>query len=145
MRSFRVHWPAVVVAMLASFLFDAAWFSYFQTQWLAGIGLTMESLRLTGMNPAIQYGTALLCSFVTAIVLSISIQATGEQTLKRGIVCGAILWLGLVATSFAKYYIFEVRTLWIYAIDVGNALIGMVVMGAIVGGWRGKSKSVEAE
>ena len=144
MRSFRIYWPAAVVAMIASFLFDAAWFSYFQAQWLTSIGRTMESLQQTGMNPAIKYGTALLCSFVTAIVLSISIQATGEQTLKRGIVCGAFLWLGLVATSFAKYYIFEVRTMQLYAINMGDALVGMVLMGAIVGAWRGKEHAASA-
>ncbi|MEO7029637.1 MAG: DUF1761 domain-containing protein [Acidobacteriaceae bacterium] len=140
MRTFRIYWPAAVVAMIASFLFDAAWFSYFRTQWLAGIGKTMESLQQSGVNPAIQYGTALLCSFVAAIVLSICIQATGEQTLRRGIACGAFLWLGFVATSFAKYYIFEVRPLQLYAINMGDALIGMVLMGAIVGAWRGKAR-----
>jgi ABC-type thiamin/hydroxymethylpyrimidine transport system permease subunit len=93
-------------------------------------------------HPVMQYGTAMLCSLIAATVLSIAIQVSGEQTVKRGIVCAAVLWLGFVATSWAKEYIFEVRTLQIYGINAGYALLDMMPMGAIVGGWRGKARSV---
>ncbi|HZL24951.1 MAG TPA: DUF1761 domain-containing protein [Acidobacteriaceae bacterium] len=142
MRSFRLYWPALVVAMIVSFLFEAAWFSYFMNGWLAGIGRTMDWLHQSGMNPAVQYATAMICAFVMASVLSIAIQASGEQTIKRGIVCAAVLWLGFVATSWATEYIFEVRTLQIYGINVGYCLIDMMLMGAIVGGWKGKPRGV---
>ncbi len=142
MSSFRIHWPAVVVAMIVSFLFEAAWFSYFMAPWLAGIGRTKEWLLASGMNPAVQYGTALLCSFVTAAVLSICIQASGTQTIRRGIVCGAVLWLGFVATSFAKEYVFEVRSIAIYGVTAGYVLFDLMLIGAIVGGWRGTPRAV---
>jgi Protein of unknown function (DUF1761) len=142
MRSFRIHWPAIVVAMIASFLFEAAWYSYFIAPWLVGIGRTVEQLRATGMNPAVQYATAMLSSFIAAAVLSIAIQATGSQTVKRGIVCGAVIWFGFVATGWATEYVFEVRSLQIYAINVGYSLIDLMLMGAIVGGWKGKARSV---
>jgi len=41
MRPIRLYWPALVVAMLASFLFEAGWFSFFLKPWLAGIDRTM--------------------------------------------------------------------------------------------------------
>jgi hypothetical protein len=142
MRAFRLHWPAIVVAMIASFLFEAAWYSYFLAPWLTGIGHTMEWLRQTGLNPAVQYATAMLCSLIAATVLSIAIQVSGEQTIRRGILCGAVLWLGFMATGWAREYIFEVRSLQIYAINVLYSLIDLMLMGAIVGGWRGKARSL---
>jgi hypothetical protein len=142
MRTIRLHWPALVVAMLASFLFDAAWFSFFLKPWLAGIGRTMEWLMSQPhVTPPVQYAVALLCSFVTAAVLSICIQASGEQTLLRGIKVGAVLWLGFIATFLATNYIFEIRPLSLYAINAGYSFIDMMLMGGIVGAWKGKRKA----
>jgi Protein of unknown function (DUF1761) len=90
----------------------------------------------------VQFATALLCSVIAAVVLSIAIQASGAQTVKRGIVCGAVLWLGFVATSWAQEYVFELRSMQIYAINTGFQLINMMVVGAIVGGWKGKARIV---
>jgi hypothetical protein len=142
MRPIRLYWPALVVAMLASFLFDAAWFSFFLKPWLAGIDRTMEWLMSQPhVTPPVQYAVALLSAFVTAAVLSICIQVSGEQTLLRGIKVGAVLWLGFIATTFATNYIFEIRPLSLYAINTGYTLIDLVLMGAIVGAWKGKRKA----
>ena len=73
-----------------------------------------------------------------AAVLSICIQATGEHTARRGILCAAVIWFGFVATSWAKAYIFEVRTFQIFAIYTGYYLIDLMLMGAIVGVWKKK-------
>ena len=142
MRSIRLHWPALVVAMLASFLFEAGWFSVFLKPWLAGIGRSMDWLTSQpGITPPVQYAVALLCSFIAAAVLSIAIQASGPQTFFRGIVVGAILWFGLIATTLARDYIFEVRPLTLYAINAIYTLIDLMLMGAIVGAWKGKPKA----
>jgi hypothetical protein len=142
MRPIRLFWPALVVAMLVSFLFEAGWFSIFLKPWLAGIGRSMEWLMSQpGVTPPVQYAVALLCSFVTAAVLSISIQASGDQTLLRGIKVGAVLWFGLILTSLAKNDIFEVRPISLFAINAGYGLIDLVLMGAIVGAWKGKPKA----
>jgi hypothetical protein len=139
MSKFRLNWVAILVAAIVSFIFEALWFSVFMNQWLAGIGRTMEWLVGNGLNPAIQYATAILCSIVVAAVLSICIQASGEQTARRGILCAVVIWFGFIATSWAKAYIFEVRTFQIYAIYTGYSLIDLMLMGAIVGAWKKKS------
>jgi hypothetical protein len=90
----------------------------------------------------VQFAVALICSAIAAAVLSIAIQASGPQTVKRGIVCGAVLWLGFVATSWAQEYVFELRSIQIYAINTGFQLIDLMLVGAIVGGWKGKARSV---
>jgi hypothetical protein len=139
MSKFRLNWVAILVAAIASFIFEALWYSVFMNQWLAGIGRTMEWLVSRGLNPSIQYATALFCSIIVAAVLTICIQASGEQTARRGIICGAVIWFGFIATSWATEYIFEVRTLQIFVINTGYALIDLMLIGAIVGAWKKKS------
>jgi Protein of unknown function (DUF1761) len=141
MGNFRLNWVAILVAAIVSFLFEALWFSAFMTQWLAGIGRTKEWLMsAAGYNPAVQYGTAIVCSIIIAAVLTICIQASGEQTARRGILCGAVIWFGFIATTWATEYIFEVRTLQIYAINTGYLLFDFMIIGAIVGAWKKKSQ-----
>jgi hypothetical protein len=140
MSNIRLNWVAILVAAIASFLFEALWFSVFLNEWIAGIGRTREWLMSSGMSPALQYGVAILCAVIAAAVLSICIQASGEQSARRGILVGAIVWLGFVATSWATEYIFEVRTLQIYAINAGFWLFDLGLMGAIVGAWKKKSE-----
>ncbi len=139
MSNIRLNWVAILVAAIASFLFEALWFSVFMKEWLNGIGRTMDWLVATGLNPAIQYAVAILCSIIAATVLSICIQASGEQTARRGFIVAAVIWFGFIATGWAKEYIFEVRTLQIYAVNAGYALFDLMLIGAIVGAWKKKS------
>ena len=136
MSTFRIHWPAVVVAMIVSFLVEAAWFSFFKLQWLAGIG--RDAAWTPAVNAAVQFAVALLCALITAIVLSILLQWTGRPTLLRGVAVGALVWIGFVATNWATEYVFEVRTLEIFAINTFYSLINLILTGAIVGGWKPK-------
>src|SRR5258706_9477708 len=99
---------------------------------LAGRGPTKEWLGPTAPTPAVQYAVAILCSVIAAAVLSICIQASGEQTARRGILCAAVIWFGFIATSWAKAYIFEVRTFQIYVIYTGYYLVELMLIGAIV-------------
>jgi hypothetical protein len=139
MSNIRLNWVAILVAAIAAFIFEALWFSVFMNEWLAGIGRTREWLMSSAaVTPAVQYATAIICSIITAAILSICIQVSGEQTVRRGVLCAAVLWFGFIATSWAKAYIFEVRTLQIYAIYTGYYLIELVLMGAIVGAWKKK-------
>jgi hypothetical protein len=147
MKNIKLNWLAILVAAIVSFLFEAIWFTVFMKQWLAGIGRTMEWLQgaaTTAITPGVQYAIALLCSIVAATILSIAIQATGEQTVRRGILCAILIWIGFIATSWAKEYIFEVRTLEIFAINTGYSLIDLMLIGAIVGGWKKKSAVLAA-
>jgi hypothetical protein len=138
MSKIRLNWVAILVAAIASFIFEALWFSVFLNEWLVGIGRTHEWLMSSGMSPALQYGVAILCAVIAAAVLSLCIQASGEHSARRGVLVGVIVWLGFVATSWATEYIFEVRTLQIYAINAGFWFFDLMLIGAIVGVWKKK-------
>ena len=133
------NYLAIVVAAVACFLLEAGWYSYFLQAWLDGIGRTQAWLMSQGVNPALQYGTALISAALIAAAISCVTQLTGPQTALRGMKTAALLWLGFVLTTWATEYVFEVRTYALFAINTGFWLIGMVVMGAIVGAWKKKS------
>lgn len=138
MKTIKLNWVAILVAAIASFLFEALWFTTFMNAWLEGVGRTKEYLLAAGVTPALQYGVAILCSIVAAAVLSICIQASGELTARRGILCAVVIWFGFIATSWAKEYIFEVRSFKIFCINSGYLLFDLIIMGIIVGAWKAK-------
>jgi hypothetical protein len=139
MKRVRHNYLAIGVAAVACFLFEAAWYTIFLQAWLDGIGRTMAELQAIGVNPGLQYATALLCAALLATTISGVVQLTGEQTALRGMKVSAFLWLGCVLTTWATEYVFEERTYKLFAINLGFWLIGMVLMGAIVGGWKKKA------
>ncbi|MGA2652224.1 MAG: DUF1761 domain-containing protein [Terracidiphilus sp.] len=135
----RQNYLAILIAAIACFLLEAAWYSYFQQAWLAGVGRTREWLMGPGaLNPAIQYGTALLAAAVMATAISCVTQLTGAQTALRGVQAGALLWLGFELSAWSTEYVFEVRPISLLGINAGFWLIGMMLMGAIVGAWKKK-------
>ncbi|HEV2690157.1 MAG TPA: DUF1761 domain-containing protein [Bryobacteraceae bacterium] len=136
MGSGKINILAVAVAAVVYWLLGAGWFTILQKPWLAGIGKTMEQLQKDGVNPGIAYGVAFLCNLVMAYVLGWVMVNTGEQTAIRGVMIGALMWIGLVGTSFGTAYIFEARSFQIFAISAGYPLAGLLIMGAIVGAWK---------
>ncbi|MFZ0745757.1 MAG: DUF1761 domain-containing protein, partial [Terracidiphilus sp.] len=63
---------------------------------------------------------------------------TGPQTALRGVQVAALLWFGLVVTTWSTEYVFEVRPFSLLAVNAGFWLLGMALMGAIVGAWKKK-------
>lgn len=132
----RQNYLAILIAAIACFLLEAGWYSYFMDPWLNGIGRTRQWLMSQGVNPALQYGTALIAAVLVATAISCVTQLTGAQTAFRGIKVAVLLWLGFVLPIWATEYVFEVRTYALFAINTGIWLVGMVMMGAIVGAWK---------
>ena len=114
------------------------WFTVFRNAWLEGIGKTMEQLMASGVSPMLAYGIALLLTLALALFLSWLIQVTGPATVARGVQIAVILWFCTVFATFATEYAFEGRGVKILAITSGYCLVGMVLMGAVLGGWRQK-------
>lgn len=138
MARVRQNYLANIVAAIACFAFEAVWYSIFLNTWINGIGRTMQWLESSGMKPAYQYATALVMTALMATAISCVTQLTGKQTALRGIKVGALLWVGFVLTTCSTEYIFEVRPISLWLVNTGFWLLGMMLMGAIVGGWKKK-------
>jgi hypothetical protein len=131
------YWE-ILAAAVACFLFEAVWYTIFMQPWLDGIGHTRKWLMGTGLNPALRYATAMVSAAVIATAISCVTQLTGPQTAVRGIRVAVLLWLGFVLTTWSPEYIFEVRPWSLLGVNCGFWLLGMILMGAIVGGWKKK-------
>jgi hypothetical protein len=134
----RQNYLAILVAAIVCFLLEAGWYSFFLQSWLDGIGRTSQWQANTGVSPALQFAVALIAEAVIAAAISCLTQLTGAQTALRGIKVAALLWLGFVLPVWSTEYVFEVRPWSLFGINAGFWLIGMVLMGAIVGGWKKK-------
>jgi hypothetical protein len=141
MPTIRHNPAAIAVATLIYFFLGAAWFTMFLNPWLAGIGRTMAELKATGEPPWLGYVVALVMTAILAIALSWVIQATGPQTASRGATIATVLWFCFVLTTWATEYAFEARGIPILAIITGYPLVGMLLMGLVLGGWKAKPRT----
>jgi len=136
MKTGGINIWAVVVAAVVYWLLGAAWFTLLRDPWLASIGKSMEQLTRETVSPGIAYGVAFVCNLIIAYVIGWVVVGTGEQTAVRGITIGALLWVGLVGTTIGTAFIFEGRSFAGFWLTAGYPLAGMLLMGAIVGGWK---------
>jgi hypothetical protein len=139
MTSVRHNPLAIIVATILYFLLGGVWFTVFKQAWLLGVGRPLEELQAANISPAVTYGSAIITTAILAIFLSWLIQATGPQTLARGVTIAVATWFGVVFTTWATEYAFEARSLRIFFINTGYCLTGMIIMGAVLGAWKKKA------
>ena len=137
-RQVRLNYLAILVSALVYFAVQAVWFTVFMKEWLAGIGKTAEELQ--GTSVVLAYAIAFVGALVIAAAISWFTQMTGKQNVIRGALVGVVAWVGFVLTTWSAEYAFEDKGLRILAVNTAVSLIGMVLMGAILGGWKAKSK-----
>ena len=141
-RKVRLNYLAILVSALVYFAMQAVWFTVFMSEWLAGIGKTAEQLHQEGASVVLAYLIAFVGALVMAAAISWFTQVTGKQTIIRGVLVGIVAWVGFVLTTWSAEYAFEEKGMRILVVNTGISLIGMVVMGAIQGAWKSKSKTV---
>ena len=141
-RKVRLNYLAVLVSALVYFGMQAVWFTVFMRDWLAGLGITADQLHQQGGSVVLAYLIGFAGALVMAAAISWFTQMTGKQNVIRGVLVGIVAWVGFVLTTWSAEYAFEEKSLRILLINTGNTLLGMVVMGAIQGAWKAKSKTV---
>lgn len=130
---------AVLVSAAAHFALGALWFSpwLFAKPWMQEIGLTPEKIKATpASRMRVLYGTSLATALVMAVALAYLIRATNMTGLAQGLQTGLIVGIGLVAASNAPPYGFGGKSLRLYLIDQGYAVVGLAMMGAILAVWQ---------
>jgi hypothetical protein len=135
-----VNYLAVIVAAVAGWLVGAGYYTALSAQWMAAQGKTKEDFRremegASGAAKAVPFVGALLAELIMAWVLAGLLGHLGENqvTLWNGVVSGAFVWLGFVATTVAVNNMFGMKKMALTVIDSGHWLAVLVVMGGIVG------------
>jgi uncharacterized protein DUF1761 len=125
---------AVCAAAVSSFVIGGLWYSplLFQKAWMAANNFKESDLQ--GGNTGLIFALSFLFALVMALNLAMFLNAPGT-TLAWGATAGALtaIW---VALGIGTVALFERRP-WAYTlVNGGYWLVALVVMGAIIGGWR---------
>ena len=130
----NVNFLAVIGATLAAGFSGVLWYSplLFAKAWMRECGFDETAFR--GRNPALLFGSAFLLNFVTALVFAICMGPGAGLVLgfKAGLVVG-VFWAG---SSVALNYLFEGKSLKLFAITGGYHVLRFTLIGIILGIWN---------
>ncbi len=127
-----IHWLAVVIAAIAPFPLGALWYGpLFGKAWMTETGITAERAKQASMAKI--YGTTLVLNLVVATSLAMFIGPAGN--LHDGLFAGFMAGFTFVAAALGVTYLFEMRSLKLWAINAGFQVIIFTLMGGILGVW----------
>lgn len=130
-----INWLAVLVAAIIRMAVGFAWYSppLLLKPWQALTGVTPETMR-AGLTKAMVVDV--IASLVMAFALANIIVGAGITDWLNGALAGFWVWLGFQATLLVSLWGYENRSLKLIAINLGNNLIALVLMGALLAVWR---------
>ncbi|MCB5273033.1 hypothetical protein BJG92_00545 [Arthrobacter sp. SO5] len=124
----NINWLAVLLSALAGFLVGGLWYSVlFAKAWQRAAGLTDEQLKHGTVRV---FAGSFLLSAVASVVLAAFI---GTADVGSGALAGLAVGVGWVAAAFGVNYLFERRSLALFAINAGYNMVTFTAMGAIIG------------
>ena len=124
-----LDWVAVIAAAVAAFVAGAIWYGpLFGKAWIAGFGFDEEELG--GRNQAKIFGLTFVLNIVMAINLAMFLGA--DPALGFGVAAGFATGLGFAAPLIGVYYLFEGRSMKLFLINGGFAVVNFTVMGAVI-------------
>ena len=124
-----MNYLAILVAAVAAFAWGAAYYMTLSRQWLAAVGRVEPNKSPTPF--IISFVALLVMGFVLAG--SIGHLGPGNVTVKNGIISGAIIWAGFVATTVFVNNAYPGRKFTLTLIDGIHWLGVLVVQGAVIG------------
>ena len=134
MLDFDINWLAVLAATIASFVIGFLWYSplLFSKIWQREAKLSDEDIR-SGNMPVIFATTFVMAGVATILFAAI---LGPEPELGDALLFGLIIGAGWIATSFATGYLFERRSLTLWAINAGYNVVLFLAFGLIIGLWK---------
>ena len=128
---------AILIAAVAAWLAGAAWYMSLGKTYMAALGKTAEQVAADRNKPGafLPFIYAFVANLVIAWMLGgvLGHLGSGQVTLKNGVIAGAFIWFGFILTTMAVNFSFSGRDKRLLLIDLGNWLIVLVVMGAVIG------------
>ena len=130
-----INFLAVLIAAVVAWLVSAGWYMSLGKIYQAAQGKTPEECKAEMKKPGafLPFIYAFIGNLVIAWMLAGVLGHLGPATLKNGVITGAFLWFGFILTTMVVNFCFSGRDKRLLLIDLGNWLIVMVVMGAVIG------------
>lgn len=130
-----INWLAVLVAAVIRMAVGFAWYSppLLLKPWQALTGVTPETMK-AGLTKAMVVDV--IASLIMSFALANIIVGAGITDWLNGALAGFWVWLGFQATLLVSLWGYENRSLKLIAINLGNNLIALLLMGALLAVWR---------
>ncbi len=127
-----MNYIAIVAAAVAAFVFGAIYYTLLSKPWLKAVELKKSGKKTAPWVPFVVVITAdLVMAWILAGV--VGHLGIGQVTVRNGMISGAFLWLGFVATTIASNNAFAGRKPMLTLIDAGHWLGVLLVIGAVIG------------
>ncbi|GJM07726.1 MAG: membrane protein [Lysobacteraceae bacterium] len=130
----QINLWAVLAAAVSSFLVGGLWYSpvLFGKAWMQAAGLS--EAQLARANQARTFGLSLLLCLLSASVFAVFLGPAPELGFAVGV--GVLAGACWVASSFAINYLFEQRSMKLFAINGGYHTVQFALYGLILGAWQ---------
>lgn len=132
-----LNYLAILVAAAVSFMFGGIWYGALAKPWMAAAGIDDEMMKASkeGGKTTQLMISAFVASLVMAWVLAglIGHLGSGQVTIYNGIISGAFVWLGFVATTLVTNHGFQMKLGRLTLIDGGHWLGVLLIQGAVIG------------
>jgi len=130
---------AVLIAAVAAWIFGAVYYGLLGKAWLAAQGETPETMKARNAGKSgIAKAAPFIISFIAEIVMAAALQGilfhSAMNTMRQGIIAGALCWLGFVATTVLVNNAYPGRKFMLTVIDAGHWLGVLLIIGAVIGG-----------
>lgn len=137
-----INYWAVLVAAAAAMVVGSIWYAQavFGKVWMRLVGMTPDKAK-SGAVMALggMFIAALLTAYILAHFISIAVSSpyfSDTSAQMQGIYTVFWAWLGFVVTTLISGPLFA-KTSWkLFFLNIGNQLVTLLVMGAILGYWR---------
>ena len=125
-----MNWLAVVVATLAFFAVGAIWYTaLFGKIWQREVGLSEEQLA-GGRNMMLVMGTCFVLEFIVCLTVGHMFDFL-EPSDRAKMMIALGLALGVMMPATGINYLYQRKSLKLFAIDAGHFIVGMAAMGGV--------------
>jgi hypothetical protein len=134
-----VNWLAVLVSGVVAFVLGGFWYTVvFGKLWRRLHGYSDEKVKQMQANvpPPVFLGLMLVCYLVVAAVLAILFASFGVTTATAGAMTALLIWVGPAAAIGLTGLLASDKPFPAFVIDAAFQFVFLVMMGAILGGWR---------
>ena len=130
-----INLVAVLVSAAVMFLIGSVWYSpmLFAKPWQALTKLKEKDLR---QNMASSYVGAFLSFLIIAYALAYFVGQLGAESAMEGAVVAGLVAFGFAVPLTLSNALMHNTRKKLWSINTGYAIVGLLVMGAILGAWR---------
>ena len=134
----NIHWAAVIVSAIVAIASGAIWFGpkTFYPVWSKAMGRSVEDVPGAGMNMGVVFGSTFLAQFFQAFGMALVIGMLANPTGLKGAGVGLVVGIFIAGASSLGHRLFGGQGFKVWAIEVSNDVLNLVLMGIILGAWH---------